>query len=128
LVPVRPVLKSLDSDDVAEDPARPGFLLGLEDYEPPDPSSFRLNIVAEIGSDEGEGADLFYFVVSTPESRASMGRGPESHVWRSRVLFVTEWSYERLLGIVNEVLAGAEGSDWEAVAARLSSYMHWEFE
>jgi hypothetical protein len=37
-------------------------------------------------------------------------------------------AYEELLGIVNNVLSQAEGSDWPAVATRLSPYMAWEFE
>ncbi len=127
---MRAKLTNLDSDDMREDPMRPGVLIGLEDYEPPDPRSFRLNVVAEVGSDEGEGADIFTFVVRTPDSQThrSMGRGPESHAWGHRVLFVREWSYERLLKIVNDILSRAEGPDWDAVAARLSPYMKWEFE
>jgi hypothetical protein len=126
---MRPKLISLDSPDLPKDPMRPG-LIGLEDYDPPDPHSFHLRIDAEIGSDEGEGADLFSFVVSAPDSltHRSIGRGPESHAWDRRVLFLREWSYERLLRIVNDVLSRAEGSNWAAVAAQLSPYMEWEFE
>ena len=30
--------------------------------------------------------------------------------------------------VVNDLLSRSEASDWAAVAMRLSSHMHWEFE
>lgn len=124
---MRARLKSLDSPDLPLDPAT-GRLIGLEDYEPPDPRSFRLRIDAEIGPDEGEGADIFYFMVCAPDPAVSVGRGPEGALWQGRVLFLREWSYERLLKHVSEVVSQVEGADWPAVAGQLSANMEWEFE
>jgi hypothetical protein len=129
-VTVKPRLKGLDSPDMPEDPSRPGFLMGLEEYQPPDPRSFQLRVDAEIGADDGEGADIFSFMVTTPDSAVSrsMGQGPESYAWRNRILYVREWSFEHLVRIVSDLLARSDGSDWQAVAARLGPFMRWEFE
>jgi len=78
---VRARLKNLDSADLPEDPARPGHLLGLEDFEPPpDPHSFRLRITAAIGADEGDGEDMFYFTVSSPDPAAAVGLSSDGRV------------------------------------------------
>jgi Immunity protein 8 len=148
---MRPKLKHVDSHDLPSDPLRPGFKIGLEDYKPPDPDSFCLTITADIGGEEEEGADMFSFLVCTPDwvdhpsvapgvDRVARRRAErlsrsqtepwvgETHVWGRRVLFLRTWSYAELFGIVSDVLSQAEGSDWAAVAAQLSPYMAWEFE
>jgi hypothetical protein len=126
---MRAKLKGLDSTDLPENPARLGFLIGLRDYEPADPSSFRLSITADIGPADAAGADNFSFVACTPRWLAAQGwEDEETHLWGRHFLFLREWSYEKLVSVVNDLIAEAEGPDWQAVAARLGRYMQWEYE
>jgi hypothetical protein len=81
-----------------------------------------------IGADEGDGEDMFYFTVSSPDPAAAVGLSPESAAWHGRVLFLREWSYERLQKHVNDVISRVEGTDWTAVGEQLSTHMEWEFD
>jgi len=119
---------------------RPG-LFGLDGYEPADPRSFGLTVTAEIGPEKQEAADIFTFMVCTPDwlGRPGIPTGAnrvaaepwdetQTYVWGRRVLFLRKWNYGELLRIVNDLLSRSKASDWPAAAAQLSPYLAWEFE
>lgn len=120
-VATRAELRALDCDELPEDPERPGAQAALENYEPPNPTSFRLSITAEIGSAEDEGADLF-FIVYTPDELAGLRlprrhvpqapSGGESYVWGKGVLVMREWSYEGLLTAVQRIVSPTIADEW----------------
>jgi hypothetical protein len=132
---MRPALRVLDSHELLQGSGRPAPIVELSEYEPPDPGSFCLTITAEIGPENDEGADLFQWVLCTPDripdwlgGLPSLPQNEPAYLWANRVLLVREWSYERIRRIVGDVLARAEADDWPGVAARLSPYMTWEYE
>jgi hypothetical protein len=132
---MRPALRVLDSHELLQDSGRPGPLVGLSDYEPSDARSFCLTITAEIGPENEDGAELFQWLLCTPDripdwvgDLPGLPQNERAYLWAKRVLLVREWSYVRVLQIVADVLARAEADDWPSVAARLSPYMTWEYE
>ena len=117
---MRAELRALDSPQLPKDPERPGHQLGLEKYEPPDPTSFRVSITAEIGPAERKRADVLDFIVCSPDALSGLRlpnayvppapSGGESYAWGKGVLVMPEWTYEGLVTGVEDIISPATGN------------------
>ena len=115
---MRAELRSLDSADAPE---------GLEGFRPSDPQSFALAIGATVGPEGGEGGDLFYFTVCTPEWLRENGSQKGFAFLHGHVL-VDRWDYQLVERAIRDLCFRTEGAGWDEIATKLSRYGDWEFE
>ena len=97
-------------------------------WAPDDPKDVYYYMEMTIGSRTGSG-DLFGLTVSTPEALLKRMRasGQKSLSGRHH-LIVLDYSWDKVLQFVNDVIDKCQGKDWEDIALRLARHFHWEFE
>src|SRR5690349_13821263 len=114
---MRARMKSLRSDEIAD----------LGRWEPPDPWSFAVPLVLEVGVLGQRGRERFDLLVVTP-------RWPEERHGRAGavvgqgMLLVFEWSYERIRAYLAREVERCTGRTWPDVARQVSRIAEWEGE
>jgi hypothetical protein len=112
---VRARLKSLRSEEIPD----------LARWRPPDPASFAVPLVLEVGPLGLRGRERFELLAATPawlrerhgEDGAVLGRG---------LLVVFEWDYERIRRFLARRVERCTGRTWPDVARRVSRIAEWE--
>jgi len=97
-------------------------------WVPDDPKDVYYYMELTIGTG-GKAADLFGLTVSTPEALSKRMRtlGQQSQSGRHH-LIVLDYSWDKVLQFVNDVIEKCHGKDWEAISLRLARHFNWEFE
>jgi len=100
----------------------------VRNWVPDDPKDVYYYMELTIGDRPGAG-DLFGLTVSTPEalSKRMSTSGQQSLSGRHH-LIVLDYSWDKVLQFVNDVIDKSRGRDWEDVALKLARHFHWEFE
>ena len=112
---VRARLKSLRSDQIPD----------LSRYVPPDPESFAVPLVLEVGPLGLRGRERFDLLVVTPrwlqerhgKGGAILGRG---------LLVVFEWRYERVRAFLARKVEACSGTTWLDVVQKVGRIAEWE--
>jgi Immunity protein 8 len=112
---MRARLKSLRSDDVPD----------LARWRPPDPASFSLSLVLEVGPLGLRGRERFELLAVTPawlgerhaREGAALGRG---------LLIVFDWSFERVKAFLARRVETCSGRTWPEVARKVGRIAEWE--
>jgi hypothetical protein len=112
---MRARLKSLRSDDVPD----------LSAWAPPEPDSFAVPLVLEVGALGHRGRERFELLAVTPRwllerhgrNGAVLGRG---------LLVVFEWSYERLRAFLAKEVERCSGETWPEVVRKVGRIAEWE--
>ena len=112
---MKAVLKSFDCFD--HDP--------IDQWHPDDPACVDYCLCLHIGTEEEEGADLFYVHVLT-ESAVRALSGAEAKMRKKIVLSSYSWS--AVLHSIEKILVSVEGRDWSSLSGQLSEHFSWEFE
>jgi hypothetical protein len=114
---MRARLKALRSDEIPD----------LPSFSPPEPSSFSVPLVLEVGPLGLRGRERFDLLAVTPQwllerhgrRGAVLGRGK---------LLVFEWNYERLRTFLAREVERCSGRTWPEVARKVSLLAEWEGE
>jgi len=98
----------------------------LRGYKPGDPQTFGFYLEFEVGSDDGEGTDIFGAMVCTPQWL--LHRHSKSDVVSGyHKIIVFEYDYERLWAYIDGYCNSVVEDTWEKVAARIGRLGKWEF-
>lgn len=97
-------------------------------WVPNDPTDVYYYLELTIGKST-DGGDLFGLIVCTPEalSMRMTASGQQSLSGRHH-LIVLDYSWDKVLQFVNDVIDKSQGKDWKDVAFRLARHFKWEFE
>jgi hypothetical protein len=116
---MKPELRNISSVDIDD----------LETYVPDKPEDVFAQVTASIGVEGEAGADLFYFLLRTPEAiRWELAERKRDYLLGRGHIVMGDYSYPTLRRAIEYIVSRCEGSDWEEVAAKLSRYGFWEFE
>ena len=102
-------------------------IVWLENFRPDDPEDVDVELVAHIGAEGSEGADLFRFRLITPKALAR-------HLWAKRfllgrsVLRVEIYDCKLITLLITALCDRIEGETWEQVAESICHYANWEFD
>jgi hypothetical protein len=113
----RAVLRRLHSPDAPD----------LATYSPPDRLRFGILVQGLIGPEGEDGEESFDFFVCTP-SWLSDALGHADHTFGRHYLFVAEYDYAHIQGVLQQLCNRVCGPDWNTVASILARYGRWEFE
>lgn len=91
---------------------------------PDDPGCCAVNMFADIGIKDSEGADQFNFLVVTPRFLVAH---PEIR-WGRGYLLMPEFSWLETHRMIERHVSSISVSSWEEAAKALCHYMEWEFE
>jgi|SRR5580704_2509353 hypothetical protein len=114
---MQPVLKGLHSPDVAD----------LKTYVPDEEETFGFFLEAEIGTTDGEGADIFGIMVCTPRWLIEKYR-PSDMMLGLHKIIVFKYDYLQLRNFIEKYLRHCSGDTWEEIARKVSLLGQWEFE
>lgn len=112
---IKPQLKGHDCTD--HDP--------IEEWRPRDPAQVDYWLCLHIGTDDHEGADLFYVNIL---SEAAARKLEAAELARRKKIVVTDYSWSAVARAVGDILHQIEGADWSEIAGKLSQKFDWEFE
>jgi hypothetical protein len=114
---MRARLKSLRSDEIPD----------LGRWVPPDPETFAVPLVLEVGALGLRGRERFDLLVVTPRWLAER-HGREGAVVGHGLLIVFEWSYARVRALLAREVERCTGRTWPEVARKVGRIAHWEGE
>lgn len=102
----------------------------IDQFCPPDPRQFGVQLAAMIGPNGGPGGEIFYLTVCTPAWLAenSLGEPNKGFAFVRHHLVVDRWSARQVEGAIDDLCRRASGPAWSDVAAVLGRYLAWEFE
>jgi hypothetical protein len=112
---MRARLKRLSSDEIAD----------LARYVPPEPDTFAIPLVLEVGALGLRGRERFELLAVTPrwlqerhgEHGLVLGRGK---------LILFEWSFERVKAFLARKVEACNGPTWPEVARKVERIADWE--
>ena len=114
---MKPEIKSFHSPDVFD----------LTTYQPNEKNNFGFLLEVEIGILGQEGADLFFFMVCTPEWFANFNKS-KNVIFGSHYIFMYEYDYTILCNALLSYTGDIEKDTWDEIAAKLNRIGAWEFE
>ena len=114
---MRARLKSLRSDEVPD----------LARFRPPDPESFAVPLVLEVGPLGLKGRERFDVLAVTPGWLLAR-HGRESAVLGRGLLLVFEWDYPRLRAFLAKKVEACSARTWPELARAVSRIAEWEGE
>ncbi len=116
-VPVRARLKSLRSDEIPD----------LAAWAPPDPDSFAVPLVLEVGVLGQRGRERFELLAVTPRWLLER-HGAEGAVLGRGLLLVFRWDHGRIRRFLAAQVERCSGRTWPEVARKVSRVAEWEGE
>jgi hypothetical protein len=101
----------------------------VRNWVPNDPEDVYYYMELTIGEDTRPGGDLFGLTVSTPKALLKRMRtlGPPSISGRHHLILL-DYSWDKVLQFINDVIDQCQGNDWEDISTRLARHFSWEFE
>lgn len=97
----------------------------LENYQPEEETCFILLVNLSIGPSDENGVDYFQLNICTPEWLCK-------HLWLPELmrhtLLVRKYDLDEITKTITDYIDQCEGSDWMAIAQKLSHVFAWEFE
>jgi hypothetical protein len=114
---VRAQLRGVYSPDIPD----------LEAYRPDDGECFQLAVTAFFGPANGQGEEMFDFIVCTATWLHDKPPPKGFQFMRSTIL-LSRWDYAILNRALADLCTHTEADDWPGVALRLSRYRQWEYE
>ena|SRR5690349_9237770 len=97
-------------------------------WVPNDPTDVYYYMELTIGTG-GKAADLFGLTVSTPEALSKRMRTLGQQIVSGRHhLILLDYSWDKVLQFVDDVIDKSQGKNWEEIALRLARHFQWEFE
>jgi hypothetical protein len=99
----------------------------LDSFAPGSNDPIYTLVEMDIGSDEGEGADIFELVVCNPaglQKRVS-DAGP---MFGHHHLVVAKWDWPQIRNLIVSTIEGEQAPTWDGLAARIGRIARWEFE
>ncbi len=114
---VRARLKSLRSDEIAD----------LAAWDPPDPESFAVPLVLEVGVLGQRGRERFEVLAVTPRWLLER-HGADGAVPGRGLLLVFRWDYGRIRRFLAGRVEGCSGRTGPEVAGKVSRLAEWEGE
>ena len=114
---MRARLKSLRSDEIPE----------LARWAPPDPASFAVPLVLEVGALGLRGRERVDLLVVTPRWLAER-HGVQGAVVGHGLLIVFEWSHARIRAFLAREVERCTGRTWPEVARKVGRLARWEGE
>jgi hypothetical protein len=102
-----------------------GDIVNLENFHPEDPEDVDVELVAHIGHEGSQGADMFHFRVVTPKA-LTRPIWAKRFLWGRGVLIVESYDYKLVTLLVSALCDRIEGESWEQVAESLGHYVNWE--
>lgn len=116
---MKPEIRIIGSPDVND----------LRTYAPHDQGEVAIQVAVSIGTEGDPGADLFYFLVRTPEAiERELEQTADGYVSGRAFIVMKSYDYGLLRRALEKICEDAEGPDWDHIASRLSRYAYWEFE
>lgn len=98
----------------------------LAGYWPDDPTDFCIGMDVIVGTQGGEGGDIFGFEVCSPKwFQKNRAQVP---AFSRHVLFINEYDELAIKTAVERLVSEVSGETWDEIANRLSRFMFWEFE
>jgi hypothetical protein len=113
--PMRARLKSLRSDAIED----------LETWAPPEPDSFAVPLVLEVGVLGQRGRERFDLLAVTPRW-LEQRHGRRGAVPGRGLLLVFEWDYARLREWLARKVEACSGRTWPEVAGEVGRLAEWE--
>jgi hypothetical protein len=104
-----------------------GDIVNLENFHPADPEDVDVELVAHIGHESSQGADMFRFRLVTPKALTSQIWATR-FLWGRSVLIVETYDCKFVTLLVSALCDRIEGETWEQVAESLCHYAKWEFD
>ena len=84
------------------------------------------HVVLEIGEIDQPGADIFRFLLATPE--AIRKRIDSTVIYHRSVVVVSHFNWKELISHLNSVISACERPTWSDCCQELMKYFDWEFE
>lgn len=112
---MRARLKSLRSDDIPD----------LASWVPPQPDSFAVPLVLEVGALGLRGRERFELLAATPRWLLER-HGPDGAVLGRGLLLVFRWDHGRIRRFLARQVETCSGRTWPEVARQVSRIAEWE--
>lgn len=100
-------------------------------FIPDNSSKFCELVTMQIGPQNFDGGDYFYFHVVTPEWLAYSLAFEDAFLvkWGRHQLIAPYWNQEKIESQVHVIVdEHGTGEEWGSIAKNLSRFFHWEFE
>lgn len=88
---------------------------------------FWVTVEADIGPENGMGAETFTFHVTSPKRLGFMGMTGEIQVGRG-LLIMNDYNYEQVKQRINTLLKGCVRDTWQEVSITVAKYARWEYD
>lgn len=111
------VLKEISSVDIDGD---------LRCWQPRKAEDVFVSLDMEIGFSSEDEVNFFYVSLATPEALMKYRKAP--YLVKNRTLVVSEYSYDELISLINEILESSTRKTWEESCSVLQRYFDWEYE
>jgi hypothetical protein len=112
---MRARLKSLRSDEIPD----------LSEWRPPEPDSFAVPLVLEVGALGLKGRERFELLAVTPRWLRER-HGTDGAVLGRGLLLVFGWDLARIRRFLHKQVEGCSGRTWPEVARQVSRIAVWE--
>lgn len=89
--------------------------------------SFSFLVQASIGSNIGNGEDIFDFIVCSPKWLESVLEVEKTWFGKG-YLFMNFYTYDLLINTLSKLCQRTSGNTWNEIATKLSRYGLWEYE
>lgn len=99
---------------------------GQGGWAPRDRRYFSILVDASIGPKGHDGEDLFQFDAVSPAWLMDEANGGVR--WLRHRMLLAEWDYRVVWNTVEKLCTSVSGETWDEVAAKLATFMTWEFE
>jgi len=83
-----------------------------------------------IGKSSGDAADIYSVIVATPEGILSLRgeRGAATLDRSYKILLLDEYSWEKVVHMVNSIVATVDASNEIRISEGLRGYFYWEYQ
>jgi hypothetical protein len=101
--------------------------IDLANYWPEDDTNFGFLLEASIGPRDSDGADIFQFMVCSPDW-IKKTKHASKLVWGQHMLIAIEYDLPAILTELERRIEMTTGSDWGTIARKLNKIAQWEFD
>lgn len=99
----------------------------LYQHEPEIPDDFVIPCIADIGVEDEEGVQYFYFRILTPKRLTAILE--EGKIFDGRATFIlNEFNTQLIENEINKVLFDCIRPTWDEVAQSINRFLQWEYD